>query len=104
MSNPGMMMAPQMDLQKRQQMALALLQQGMQGQAMQANPSSPYAGVTNAGGNIVNALNYRNIQQANDPLGPVVSTPSPVTGQGGSPSLKNWMTNHLSNLFGLGGN
>ena len=91
MSNPGIMMTPQTEQQKRQQMALILLQQGMQGQAMQANPSSPYAGSTNAAGNIVNAFNYRNIQQENDPLGPVKSTP-----------MRN-SYGALGRLFGFGG-
>lgn len=75
MSNPGMMEMPAAQ-QRRQQMALMLLQQGMDAQdGGQANPTTPYAGVANAGANILGALQYNKAQAAADPLATIKSTP-----------------------------
>lgn len=91
MSNPGMM-TPGMEQQRRQQMALMLLQQGMDAQGSgQANPMTPYAGVANAGANILGALNYKNAQAAADPLATIKSTPE-FNRYGG-----------LGRMFGFGG-
>lgn len=91
MSNPGMM-NPAMEQQRRQQMALALLQQGMDAQGgQQANPTTPYAGVANAGSDIMNAIGYRNAQAAADPLAKIQSTPA-FNHYGG-----------IGRLFGFGG-
>lgn len=98
MSSPGItpqqMQQLQMIQQQQHRAQLAqALQQGMDGQAtqQQADPRTPYAGITNAGSSLTNALAYKNAQNAADPLAAVQSTPM-FNRYGG-----------LGRLFGFGG-
>lgn len=87
-------MQQMMDFQKQQNLAQALM-------GNQANPQTPYAGVANAGNNMLGAYlgkqNRDNMAFAAQGIAPVTVTPNQMTGQGGG--VGGW----FKNLFSMGG-
>lgn len=100
MSDPGTSIQDYLTQAQRMKMAQALM-------GNNANPTTPYAGLANAGGDLLGAQAMQRIQQQSDPQNQVMQQRYGMTpGQAQNllnPSMASKAGDWLSNLFGMGG-